>query len=181
MVGREVSAATTMHQSLFDLYQYRLVDEGVQGELPTPYCTLADHTLPITDIVCGAGVFPSCRILTSSVDHSAKVCRLGFFPYDSLEPHDCGVKVWDLSSKTLLTTVQFPQPITSLAWDVTERLFFAASENGSVYQVNLFRQRPDLSNRGLDSYEAVGGLGQGDSIRVDENQDDTKKRLINVR
>lgn len=51
----------------------RLLDDEVQNEPPTTYCTLSDHTLPVTDIVCGVGPFPSCRVLTSSVDHSVKV------------------------------------------------------------------------------------------------------------
>ena len=51
----------------------RLLDDTMQNELMTPYCTLTDHTLPITDIVCGIGLFPRCRILTSSIDHSVKV------------------------------------------------------------------------------------------------------------
>lgn len=52
---------------------YRLLDDDLQNELPTPYCTLLDHTLPVTDIVCGVGLFPTCRVLTSSLDHSVKV------------------------------------------------------------------------------------------------------------
>lgn len=51
----------------------RLLDDDLQNDLPIPYCTLSDHTLPITDIICGIGPFPSCRVLTSSVDHSVKV------------------------------------------------------------------------------------------------------------
>ncbi|KAF9005985.1 WD40-repeat-containing domain protein [Cyathus striatus] len=112
----------------------RLVDDSSQSELPAPYCTLSDHTLPITDIVCGVGPFPKCRILTSSVDHS--------------------VKVWDLSSRALLTSFQFPQPISFLAWDITERLFFAASANGSVHQVNMFQERE--SKFGDRVMEAIG-------------------------
>jgi pre-rRNA-processing protein IPI3 len=51
----------------------RLLDEDIEADLVTPFCTLSDHTLPVTDIVCGVGPFPTCRILTSSVDHSVKV------------------------------------------------------------------------------------------------------------
>ncbi|EPS94549.1 hypothetical protein FOMPIDRAFT_148872 [Fomitopsis schrenkii] len=137
----------------------RLLDDDLQNELPTPYCNLSDHSLPITDIVCGAGSFPSCRILTSSADHTAKL--------------------WDLSSKTLLTTFHFPRPITCLAWDTTERLFFAGSGDGSVHQVNLFRQRVDKF--GHAAMEAVGGGGVNDTIRInDEDPQAAKKRLISV-
>ncbi|KAI0675497.1 WD40 repeat-like protein [Trametes maxima] len=137
----------------------RLLDEGLQHELPAPHCTFTDHTLPVTDIVCGAGSFPSCRILTASVDHT--------------------VKLWDPASKTLLTTFYFPQPIKCASWDPTERLFFAASADGSIHQVNLFRQREDKFSRA--AMEAVGGAGVSDVIRInDVDPKDAKKRLISV-
>ncbi|KAI0073256.1 WD40 repeat-like protein [Panus rudis PR-1116 ss-1] len=136
----------------------RLLDDSLQHEPPTPFLTLTDHTLPVTDIACGIGLFPTCRILTASVDHS--------------------VKLWDLSSNTLLTTFQFPHPIRRLAWDVTERLFFAASED-SIHQVNLFRQREDKFSR--VGMEAVGGAGSGEMIIIDqEGQQESRKRLIKV-
>ncbi|KAJ8494375.1 hypothetical protein ONZ51_g2400 [Trametes cubensis] len=131
----------------------RLVDETLQNELPTPYCSFTDHTLPVTDIVCGVGPFPSCRILTASL--------------------------WDPASKTLLTTFYFPQPITCISWDPTERLFFAASADGSIHQVNLFRQREDKYSRA--AMEAVGGAGVSDVIRINDiDPKDAKKRLIAV-
>ncbi|KAF7971945.1 hypothetical protein HWV62_19401 [Athelia sp. TMB] len=139
----------------------RLLDDESQNEPPTPYCTLSDHTLPVTDIVCGTGPFPACRALTSSVDHS--------------------VKLWDLSSRSLLTTFQFPKAISCIAWDSTERIFFAASPGpeGSIHQVNLFTRRPDHSAGG--SIEAVGGAGVADTIRVgDEDPKTRRKRLISV-
>ena len=52
---------------------FRLLDDALQNELPTPYCNFTDHTLPVTDIVCGVGSFPSCRVLTASIDHTVKV------------------------------------------------------------------------------------------------------------
>ncbi|KAI9064113.1 WD40 repeat-like protein [Trametes sanguinea] len=137
----------------------RLVDETLQNELPTPYCSFTDHTLPVTDILCGVGPFPSCRILTASVDHT--------------------VKLWDPASKTLLTTFYFPRPITCITWDPTERLFFAASADGSIHQVNMFRQREDKFSRA--AMEAVGGAGVSDIIRINEiDPKDAKKRLISV-
>ncbi|KAI0331448.1 WD40 repeat-like protein [Cubamyces sp. BRFM 1775] len=137
----------------------RLVDETLQNELPTPYCSFTDHTLPVTDIVCGVGPFPSCRIITASVDHT--------------------VKLWDPASKTLLTTFYFPQPITCISWDPTERLFFAASADGSIHQVNLFRQREDKYSRA--AMEAVGGAGVSDVIRINDiDPKDAKKRLISI-
>nr|VWO94653.1 Chaperone protein dnaJ 2 [Ganoderma boninense] len=136
----------------------RLLDDSLQNELPTPYCNFTDHTLPVTDIACGVGFFPSCRILTASVDHT--------------------VKLWDPASKSLLTTFYFPQPISCIAWDVSERLFFASSNVGSIHQVNLFRQREDKFGRAM---EAVGGAGASDVIRInDTDPAAARKRLIAV-
>ena len=51
----------------------RLLDEDLQTEVPTPYCSFSEHTLPVTDVLCGIGAFTTCRIFTSSIDHSVKV------------------------------------------------------------------------------------------------------------
>lgn len=62
---------------------------------------------------------------------------------------------------------------------MTERLFFAGSADGSVHQVNLFRQREDKF--GQASMEAVGGGGVSDVIRINDIDPQTaKKRLISV-
>ena len=90
-------------------------------------------------------------------------------------------QLWDLSSRTLLTTFQFPKPISSLAWDITERSFFAASPGaeGSIHQVNLFKKRQDGSAN--TDIEAIGGAGVTDVIRVGEENPKTRnKRLISV-
>jgi pre-rRNA-processing protein IPI3 len=42
----------------------------------TPYCTLSDHTLAISDIVVGVGKFPKCRVLSSSTDGTCKVSQI---------------------------------------------------------------------------------------------------------
>lgn len=63
-----------------------------------------------------------------------------------------------------------------MAWDPTERLFFAAADNGLIQQVNLFRQREDKFSR--TGMEAVGGAGVTDMIRIDPEQ--STKRSISV-
>ncbi|KLO17981.1 pre-rRNA-processing protein IPI3 [Schizopora paradoxa] len=132
----------------------RLLSNGMQGELPTPYCSLSDHTLPITDVACGVGVFPSCRVLSTSLDHS--------------------VKLWDISSRTLLTTFMFPNPIIRLAFESTERTFFAASSDdaGTIHQVKLYRRR-EADGRRAGGFEAVGGGGVDEAIRLDANAERT--------
>jgi len=58
----------------------------------------------------------------------------------------------------------FPCPITRLAFEITERTFFAASSDdvGTIHQVKLFRRRPETAN-----IEAIGGGGLGEAIRID--------------
>lgn len=151
------------------------MNEDYQSELPTPFCTLTDHTLPVTDIVCGVGIFPNCRVMTASADHSVKVCvsirAISIIALNYFE-------IWDLGTKSLLTTFQFPEIISLLAWDVTERFFFAISSTGSIYQINLFRQKPRF---GGYATQAIGGLSANDVVRIDEEYlQAQKKRLIQV-
>jgi pre-rRNA-processing protein IPI3 len=58
---------------------FRLLDEALQNEIPSPYCSFSEHTLAVTDIVVGIGEFHSCRVLTTSLDRHAKVCFLLLF------------------------------------------------------------------------------------------------------
>ncbi|QRV88981.1 pre-rRNA-processing protein IPI3 [Ceratobasidium sp. AG-Ba] len=113
-----------------------LVDIQVQHEIPTPYCNLSDHTLPVLDVTCGSGLFPNCRFVTCSQDHS--------------------VKLWDLSSpsRPLLTTFTFPHSIQMVTMDSAQRVIFAAASGGEIYRINLFKQVSERSNRGV---EAVSG------------------------
>ncbi|KDQ18934.1 hypothetical protein BOTBODRAFT_63086 [Botryobasidium botryosum FD-172 SS1] len=137
----------------------RLLDIDTQHEAPTPICTFTDHTLPVTDVICGS--LSSTRILTASMDNSCKL--------------------WDLTTRMLLTTFLFPHPITVLALDPSERVFFAASKDGSIHQVNLFRRRKDkLGHRLVGGMEAVGGAGAGDAERIEKEEEAEKERLISV-
>jgi pre-rRNA-processing protein IPI3 len=90
---------------------------------------------------------------------------------------DAYVKLWDLSSRSnpLLVTFQFPKPISCLAWDLTERFFFAASrdDDGSIHQMDLLRQRED----GL-GIEAVGGANVGHIERDRLDMTKKNKRLM---
>ncbi|BGP27579.1 pre-rRNA-processing protein IPI3 [Rhodotorula toruloides] len=135
---------------------------------PTPYATLSDHTLPVTDVCVGLGSFPRCRVMSASLDST--------------------VKIWDISTSpaSLLSTFSFPHPITHIAFDSLERYFFAAgpassspssattpssnaeapAAGGRVVRVNLYRQRKD--DFGIQVTEPVGGGGRGEVERVGE-------------
>lgn len=87
--------------------------------------------------------------------------------------------MWDLATQSLITTFHFPKPIYCIVWDITERLFFASSPDGSIYQVNLFRERQVQNNPG-PFIEAVGGAGASDIVRFDADDTAGRKRLIDV-
>lgn len=87
--------------------------------------------------------------------------------------------MWDLATQYLITTFHFPKPIRRVVWDITERLFFASSPDGSIYQVNLFREREVKGNAG-PFIEAVGGAGASDVIRFDADSTTGRKRLIDI-
>ncbi|KAG8930600.1 Pre-rRNA-processing protein ipi3 [Tulasnella sp. 408] len=79
-------------------------------------------------------------------------------------------ELWDISSTTLLATFIFPQPITVLAFDLTERSLFAASQDGSIHQINLFRQRKNRMGHNTGSIEAVAGMEEGGAMRIDDEE-----------
>lgn len=65
-----------------------------------------------------------------------------------------------------------------LAWDTTERFLFAVSPEGSIYQINLFRQKTRFGGQAMQS---LVGLGSNDVVRIDEEYlEAQKKRLIQV-
>lgn len=104
---------------------------------PTPYHAWSEHTLPVTDVVCGVGSFGTARVFTASLDHT--------------------VKVWDLSTGTLLTTLLFPSFVSSMAVDPTEtRLYAGCGKEGLIVQASLYR-RKEGSQRSRSAYEAIGG------------------------
>ncbi|CAE6382232.1 unnamed protein product [Rhizoctonia solani] len=122
-----------------------LIDNQLQHELPVPYCNLPDHTLPVLDIVCGSGLFPDCRLVTCSQDHS----------------------IWDLStpSHPLIGTFTFPYAIHTATMDRAQRVIFAASAAGNVHRINLFKS--DESHRGM---EAVTGDSRSSEAEISVGQ-----------
>ncbi|RUS26831.1 WD40-repeat-containing domain protein [Jimgerdemannia flammicorona] len=129
--------------------------DNSSDDAPTPYYSWSDHTLPISDIVCGVGSFRTARVLTGSLDHTCKI--------------------WDLATGILLTTFLLPYPITALALDPAERTFFAAGGN-LVYQVDLYRRR-EARNYGSGEVEAVGGSGRVEGIEGGDG-DPGEARLV---
>ncbi|CAO3694533.1 unnamed protein product [Umbelopsis ramanniana] len=114
---------------------------------PSPYYSWSDHSLPVTDVVCGTGTFGSARIWTSSLDHT--------------------VKLWDLATGSLLTTFLFPHPIDTLAVDVSETILLAAGRH-DIYQVNLYK-RVEERSYAATSIESMGGMGKVESVGLESS------------
>ncbi|CAJ0626207.1 2375_t:CDS:2 [Entrophospora sp. SA101] len=125
-------------------------DDNNNNDLLIPYYSWSDHSLPITDIICGVGNFNTCRILTSSMDNTCKI--------------------WDLSTGYLLTTFIFPSIINCIEFDKIERMFFCGCNNKLIYQVNLYKNIGNSSNGG-GIIRSVGGNKKIEDI-------DTSKSLI---
>ncbi|KAG1772229.1 hypothetical protein EV702DRAFT_1246681 [Suillus placidus] len=129
---------------------HRLVDNDTQNELSTPYCTLSDHTLQAKDIVCG--VSSSFKLRLPFVVH-LRYKALGF----------------------IFAVVIDHLPLHQLGYHRT--LIFAASPDGSIYQVNLYRQRAE--KHAGQMIEAIGGTGVS-LIRVAGEDSNSRKCLITV-
>ncbi|KAG4305411.1 hypothetical protein PORY_000967 [Pneumocystis oryctolagi] len=112
-----------------------VVDLHVQKDNIRAVKTWNDHRLSITDIVCGFGTANMARVFTSSLDNT--------------------VNVWDLGTQSLLTTFVLQNPVTCLTIDPTEKAFYAGTDAGNIYLVDLYR--PSEENSSESFYEAVGG------------------------
>lgn len=104
-----------------------------------PYAAFHDHSLAVTDVVVGNGLINDVRIYTASKDAT--------------------VRVYDLLSKTLLTTFVLPHPVESVAKDPAARALYVGME-GSVRTIPLYR----VSNQEL---EAVGGSAKIVTVAAD--------------
>ncbi|KJE97530.1 hypothetical protein CAOG_07371 [Capsaspora owczarzaki ATCC 30864] len=85
----------------------------------TPVHSLADHSLPISDIHMGVDGF-NCRFATASMD---RTCKL-----------------WELASGILLCSFVFPTSISSVLVDPAELLLIAGGADGHIYPINIHEQ-----------------------------------------
>jgi len=87
-------------------------------------------------------------------------------------------QLWDLSTRSIIATFIFPQPISVVTMDPSERVFFAASPNGSIHQVNLIRKPLNKVGHRVEPAEPTA---TGDIIRIDGQEVDENNRLISVK
>lgn len=86
-------------------------------------------------------------------------------------------QLWDVSTSSLLTTINFPAPLHHVILDPLERYVIAASEK-DVFQFNLFRQIPDALSA---QREFLQGQAQGGSLDyADQNRSQEASRKISL-
>ena len=69
----------------------------------------------------------------------------------------------------------FPHPITCLTFDSLNRFFFAGTEEGVVYHVNLYRKAPEPKGASRGGWEGVPAV-----VHVDATEDSGQYRSINA-
>jgi len=84
----------------------------------SPYYTWTEHTLPITDLICGIGLMNYSRVVTVSLDRSCKI--------------------WDLSDGKCLATIVVPTNIRSVAMNPTETSIYVGGGDGLIYCIDLY-------------------------------------------
>lgn len=93
---------------------------------------LTSHTLSITGVVVGAGIWREARLWTASRD--ATIC------------------CFDIHTATLLYTFVLPEPVSSLAVDPAERIIYAGTASGirriPLYEVNTHSGRLEMTGGG---------------------------------
>ncbi|KAA8905263.1 hypothetical protein DIURU_001691 [Diutina rugosa] len=119
---------------------------GVGDDLRSvkPYQSITDHTMPVTDILIGKGLSPDQRLYTGSRDGT--------------------LRIYDLSSRKLLTTLVLPSPVESFAVDPAGRSIYVGLESGIIRTVPLYHIDPHTS-----VLEAIGGNGKIITIEDDFN------------
>eukprot|EP01134_Creolimax_fragrantissima_P001376 CFRG1376T1 len=103
-----------------------LVDPSTSA--PKPAYTWSDHSLPVTGVYVGTGTSSSCRVVTVSLDRTAKL--------------------WDMSTGKIMCTLTFPAGLTSVTMDAAEFFMCVGASDGFIYKVEMFRHNVAKSTGG---------------------------------
>lgn len=110
-----------------------------------PFATFSNHSLPVTQVeIYSLAMVSDYKVYSSSKDGT--VC------------------IYDVLTKTLLTTFVLPSPVECFARDPSGRALYAGLSDGSVRQVPFYVINPH--SRVL---EAVGGSGKVVTVEADPN------------
>ncbi|KAI9090455.1 quinon protein alcohol dehydrogenase-like superfamily [Phlyctochytrium arcticum] len=108
------------------------------NQSPSAYVTLSGHSLPITDIHFGSGLFSNARIYTTSLD---RTCKL-----------------WEAANGTLLATLLFSKPISVMTVDPVETRVLCGVTTGEIFVAELFTQNKATTElRALEQGSLIDG------------------------
>lgn len=110
-----------------------------------PCITWTEHNLAVVDLVIGGGPARDTRVFTVSADKT--------------------VRIWDVASQALLTTITLPaaeQP-TTLAVDQLERALYVGCVSGKILSVSLYDVSPST---GLVSVGGASGVVESGNVAL---------------
>ncbi|KAI8869823.1 WD40 repeat-like protein, partial [Ramicandelaber brevisporus] len=105
--------------------------ESLALDSRTAHTTMADHSLPITDIQVGGGTAASGRIVSTGRDGRCNV--------------------WDLATGELVVTFVLPCPVWSAVIDPSERFVYMGCDDGLIRMASLYKRNAttgDISSVG---------------------------------
>lgn len=98
----------------------KIENENINTSITTinEYVIWKDHLLGVTDIFCGSGnISISSKIYTCS--------------------YDCTVKIYSLLTKTMISDIKYPNPLTSIRLDPTMSYLITSTNHGELFRLNL--------------------------------------------
>lgn len=110
-----------------------------------PFASFTDHSLPITDLtISEAGIISDLRLYTVSRDST--------------------LRIYDIMTKSLLTTFVLPSGIECVTKDPANRACYVGLSNGLIRTVPLYQINPNTS-----VLESIGGRGKIVTLDTDPN------------
>ncbi|RYP93138.1 hypothetical protein DL770_000712 [Monosporascus sp. CRB-9-2] len=98
------------------------LDSTIEHE---PEQTLSNHRAAVTSVVVSQSVNPDTNICVSASKDKSCI-------------------IWNYQHGVTLRTLLFPSPVSCVCLDPCARAFYASSEDGSMYAVELFAEKPLL-------------------------------------
>lgn len=110
-----------------------------------PFASFTDHTLPVTDLVISeTGIINNLRLYTVSRDST--------------------LRIYDIMTKSLLTTFVLPSSIECVTKDPANRACYVGLSNGLIRTIPLYH-----INSNTSVLESIGGRGKIITVESDPN------------
>lgn len=109
-----------------------------------PFYSINDNTLPVTDFVISSGLVNDIKLYTASQDST--------------------VRIYNIITKTLLTTFVLPSAVECISKDPANRNIYAGLSNGTIRTIPLYNINPNTN-----ILETIGGNQKIVTIANDPN------------